>query len=364
MKILCVIDCLGSGGSQRQIVELALGFKEKGHTVSFLTYHNIVFYDPILLKEGISITCIQKKNYLGRIVKMRQFIRKGKFDGVVAFLEGPGFISEVAGFPYRKWRLVISEGSANPNIYKSARHIMYRMFHVFTDYVVANSYSNMRIVRKVNPFLRGSACKVVYNIIDFDRWKPLPTYVPRKNGKLGIIVLASHQYLKNLNGLVEAISLLTPEEQNMIEISWYGDRLTEPYFDNSYIEGKKKLADLKIGHVVNFYPATNPIIQKVQEADVLGLLSFYEGFPNVVCEGMACAKPILCTAVSDLPRIFAKDKNLLCDPSKPVTIRNAIRYLINLSNDELSEIGWENRYLAQKLFQKQKNVEGYLQLLK
>ena len=39
MKILCVIDSLGSGGAQRQLVGLAIGFKERGHEVSFLVYH-------------------------------------------------------------------------------------------------------------------------------------------------------------------------------------------------------------------------------------------------------------------------------------------------------------------------------------
>lgn len=29
MKILCVIDSLGSGGAQRQLVNLALAFKDK-----------------------------------------------------------------------------------------------------------------------------------------------------------------------------------------------------------------------------------------------------------------------------------------------------------------------------------------------
>ena len=44
MKILCVIDSLGSGGAQRQLVQLAIGLKNKGVDVSFLMYHNIHFF--------------------------------------------------------------------------------------------------------------------------------------------------------------------------------------------------------------------------------------------------------------------------------------------------------------------------------
>jgi glycosyltransferase involved in cell wall biosynthesis len=363
MKILCVIDCLGSGGSQRQIVELALGFKEMGHHVSFLTYHNIEFYNPILINAGIAITCVQEKNYLLRLIKMRRFIRAGNFDGVVAFLEGPNFICEFAGLPYKSWKLVVSEGSANPNIFKSFKHLFYRLFHVFADFVVANSYANMKIIQKINPFLSRAKCKVIHNIIDFNKWKPLETYVPRKNKRLELIVVASHQYLKNLNGIVEALSMMSEEEKSRIKIDWYGDKLTEPYFDNSYVEGLQKIQDYHLDHIITFHPATNPILPKIQEADALGLFSYYEGFPNVICEAMACGKPIVCTSVSDLPDLLSYNKNLLCDPADPKSIKQAISYLINLQIDELVQIGQKNVEIAKKIFMKEKNVTEYLQLL-
>lgn len=363
MKILCVIDSLCSGGSQRQIVELALGFKELGNEVSFLTYHNIVFYDPELQRDGIPLTCMEEDNYLKRILKMRKFIRGGKFDGVVAFLEGPSFICQVSGFPSRKWKLVVSEGSANPNIFKSVRHIIYRQFHHFSDYVVANSYANMKIVRTVNPLLARSKCKVVYNIIDFNRWKPLPDYSPRKDGKLHLLIAARHQFLKNLNGLIEAVYMLTEEEQNQLKIDWYGDWVKEPYYDNSFPEGKQKIKDLHLEHVFTLHAAINPVTEKFQETDALGLFSFYEGFPNVVCEAMACAKPVICTAVSDTPQLLSYDKNLLSDPADFNSIKNSIRYLLGLTNLQLAEIGKKNLELAKLYFDKEKNVKGYLDLL-
>jgi glycosyltransferase involved in cell wall biosynthesis len=363
MNILCVIDHLGSGGGQRQIVELALAFKEKGHNVTFLTYYDIRFYDPMLQEEGISLTCIPEKSYLKRIFKIRKFIRGGKYDAVLSFLEGPSFMCEVAGLPFRNWNLVISEASANPNIFRSPRHIIYRMFHVFTDYVHANSHANMKIVRTINPFLRKSKCKVIYNMIDFEKWKPLQNYVPRKDGKLKMVIAARHQYLKNLNGLIEALSLLTREELDKISVHWYGDSLSEPYVDNSIEEARQKITDRKLEGTISLYPAIHPIINKIQEADVIGLFSFYEGFPNVVCEGMACAKPIVCTAVSDLPNILSYDKNLLCDPSDPMTIKDALSYLISLSDDQLIQIGHKNEKIAKDTFDKEKNLSAYLQLL-
>src|SRR5665648_449200 len=108
MNILCVIDSLNQGGAQRQLIGLALGFKEKGHDVSFLTYHDIPFFNHLLDNSGIKITCIVEPRYLIRILKMRVFIREGKYDAVLSFLEASGFICEIVGFPIRKWKIIVA----------------------------------------------------------------------------------------------------------------------------------------------------------------------------------------------------------------------------------------------------------------
>src|SRR5690625_1899614 len=102
MKVLCLIDSLGSGGAQRQLIELAKGFKEKGHEVSFLTYHEINFFKPELDKVDIQVHTILEPNYLKRTLKIRKYIRNGNFDAVLSFLEGASFMAEIAGFPYRR----------------------------------------------------------------------------------------------------------------------------------------------------------------------------------------------------------------------------------------------------------------------
>ena len=55
--ILFFIDSLGSGGAQRQIVQLALGFKERNYKVSFLIYNKAAskFYYEYLRENEIWI---------------------------------------------------------------------------------------------------------------------------------------------------------------------------------------------------------------------------------------------------------------------------------------------------------------------
>ena len=363
MRILCVIDCLGSGGAQRQMVELALGFKEKGHEVVILTYFHSPFYNPILEQAGIRIECLHEANYLKRLYRIRQFIRKGsKWDVILSFLEAPNFICELAGFPFRTWKLVVGERSANPKILKSRRLKFYRWFHLLADHIVANSHTNMCMIKAINKFLSDSKCTVIYNIIDFNKWKPSTDYVPRKNGNLKIVVAASHQYLKNLNGLLEALALMSREEQNKMTIEWYGDSLIKPYVDNSIIEALKKIDQYKLENIISLKPATHDLPGIFQDADAVGLFSFYEGFPNTICEGAACGKPLICSTVSDIPILLSHENNLLCNPEEPISIKSALCHMINLSDAELIRIGSINEKIAKEKFNKEFVISSYLQL--
>ena len=56
MSILLVIDHLGSGGSQRQLVNLALGLQSKGHEVSIFVYHpQIDFFERELRAHSLNL---------------------------------------------------------------------------------------------------------------------------------------------------------------------------------------------------------------------------------------------------------------------------------------------------------------------
>src|SRR5690606_12315152 len=123
--------------------------------VSFLTYHNINFFKSELDNYQIPIKTIIEPNYLKRLFRVRKAIRREQPDAVLSFLEAANFMATVAGFPYRKWKLVVGERSANPNILTSKKLRFYRKCHIFTDYVVGNSYQNLEIVKKVIPTIRN-----------------------------------------------------------------------------------------------------------------------------------------------------------------------------------------------------------------
>lgn len=362
MKILCFTDSLGSGGAQRQLVNLAMGFKERGHEVSFLVYHKEDFFLPLLQENHIPVTVIHHKNYLIRLLKIRTYIRKGNFDGIVSFLEGANFIAEISTLPFKKWKLVVGERSANPNILTSPKLRIYRWFHFLADYVVANSHENIKLVKKCNPLLPNSKLKVIYNIVDLNKWKPKKISEVVHSKKLKVIIIANHQSLKNASGLINAVSLLPEKLREKLKIDWYG-RQDSFELQDSFINTQKLLKEKKLEKIITFYPPNANIHEIIQNYDVLGLFSLYEGFPNTICEGMAAGKPIVASAVSDVPILIIEGINgYLCDPNDVQSIANAIAKAIDTPKNLLSEMGIRNRKKAESLFSDAETVTRYLNL--
>jgi len=358
MKILCIIDSLGSGGAQRQMVELAKGFKEKGHEVSFLTYHEINFFKPELDGREIVVSTIIEANYLKRILTVRKYIRVQKPDAVIAFLQGASFIATISGFPYRKWKLIVGERSANPNILSSKRLKLYRWFHLFSDYVVANSHANLSLVKKVNPFLKEKKLKVIYNMVNVSNAQTVANSYTTIKTK--ITIAASYRPVKNLEGLIAALTTLTPDFLNRLEINWYGNI--------EDIEYEKRMREMIVKNsledVINLNSAVKNIFQKYTDSDFVGLFSHYEGFPNTICEAMAMGKPVIVTNVSDIP-LFVKDKinGFICNSKDNDSIQTALKKAILSSEVDRIAMGEENKRLSVENFSRDVILSNYLNLL-
>lgn len=359
MKILCVIDSLGSGGAQRQLVGLAIAFKEKGNDISFLVYHEQNFFKDSLDKENIPVTSIIEKNYFKRLLKMRKHIRRGNYHVVLSFLEAANFICEIAGLPWRKWKLIVGERSANPAILKSFKLRAYRWFHFLSDYVVANSEKNIELVFKANPFLDKKKCRVIYNFVDLKLWRSADDYSPLRNNKLNLIVVASHSHFKNAKGLIKAVNELNIQEKEILKITWYGKQ----DIDHSFEETIHLIDKYSLWNIFKFYPPSDNIIQIMKYADVVGLFSLFEGLPNTLCEGMALGKPIISSAVSDVPKLIAENVNHAFNPNEPKDIAKSIKNVLSLSKSQLIELGENYKAKAILLFSKEQIVDKYLSLM-
>lgn len=362
MKILFFIDELGSGGAQRQMVNLALEFVKLGYDITFLTYRKSDFYEKVLKEQNIHIINISEEGgYLNRLLTCRRIIRKGNYDSVLAFLEGPCFIAEVASFPFRKWKLVVGERSANPTMLTSIKQKLYRILHFKADYVVANSQCNINMLLRINPFLRKENCKVIYNLYDISNFAVNKQFEYKMEGKTQLVIPSNLRYWKNLDGLIEGVNLLSKEDKVRLQVNWYGHEFE---IDDSKQKGILKIEKYNLKDVFAFHPPTKEILPIMSNSDAVGLFSHFEGLSNTICEAMALGKPIITTKVSD-NEIFIKDREtgFLCDSKDYNSIAIALSDLINCDTYELSEMGMKNREIFEKLFDRDNILMSYLKLL-
>lgn len=357
MRILCVIDSLGSGGAQRQLVELAKGFKEKGHEVSFLTYHAINFFKQELDNYHIPVVIVLEGNYLKRLMKIRFAIQEINPEAVLSFLEATNFIVTLAGIPFRKWSLVVGERSSNPMITSNFKLRFFRFFHIFVDYIVSNSHRNIQLVKKANPFIRNKKLKVIYNIAR--NCNVIHTQYSERHFTT-ILVAASYREVKNLHGLIMAVNLLPPEYKSKLKIQWYGNISMD---NDYYAKNCESIRQLELDRIFILNDQVTNIHEKYQEADFIGLFSHYEGFPNSICEAMILRKPVIVSKVSDIPLIIIEGENgFLCDSEDIISIKNAIIKSINSSLMHRAKMGKYNYEIAKSRFEKELIVDNYLQL--
>ena len=145
MRVALVIENLNSGGAQRQLCMLAILFKRKGFDVQLFVYHPHDFFRPLLDVAGVTVKFVTNRTYMSRVFAMRREIRGFRPDVAIAFLSVPSFILEMAGLPFRRFGIIVSERSGRVGSV-SWRDWIFLNAHRLADAVVMNSSDMKRVV--------------------------------------------------------------------------------------------------------------------------------------------------------------------------------------------------------------------------
>ena len=362
MHVLCFIDTLGSGGAQRQLVMLGKLLRRHNHAVSFLTYHRHDFFARELEECGIQVHCVDISNPIKRLLAIRRFLQQGSQHVVLSFLESPNLIAEIAALPHRKWGLVVSERSANATGILSRNGRMKRIFHNVADAIITNSAATRDILQAHWPALTRKL-HTIYNAVDLLTFSPPESYVPRSQQYCRIVVAASYQDNKNMQRLITAVANLTVDEQQMLRIDWYGQQNVSPGKTRAYLAAQQAVDAHDLNGIISLHPETSEIRSKMQSADVVALVSCYEGLPNAICEGMACGKAILLSRVSDANYLVEDGVNgWLCDPLEIDSISDGLRKIIRTTPEELIAMGQRSRERAEALFSPEQYYQHYMEI--
>lgn len=362
MKILFLIDSLGSGGAQRQVVTLSRYLTGRGHEVSVLIYAEEVFFESQVRENGVHVIKLSATNYFKRIWAVRKAIRQGGYDAVISFLDTPNFLNNLSAISlHRTWKVITSERSNKEEMMRSRKGRIFGWFQRYSDALVCNSHNAEAMWLRCYPHYKNKL-HTIYNAVEVPH-SDTP-YLPRRNGQLHLVIAASYQYLKNPIGLIRAVALMDPSVQEQLRVDWYG-RLYASNIekDLAYQEAKRLILEHSLSDIIHLHEPTKAINGKMKEADFVGLFSQLEGLPNAICEGMLLSKPIIMSRVSDYNVLVDERNGFLCDWDNELSIKEALEKALQLTTDEVLGMGANSYIKAQKLFDPSKVVQQWEQLI-
>lgn len=359
-KILCLIDTVGMGGAERQMMGLTLLLKNKGYKVDLATYHSHDFNEHMSHYGITSTTITSRKTKLSKLLAVRKYIRRnGGYDWVIAYKDGPCLICCILKMLAGKFKLIVSERSTTQTInrYERLKFFLYR----FADVIVPNSFSQACFIKEHFSML-DSKINVITNFTDTVMFSPKDNYHISRLTR-NVVTVARVTKAKNIISYLDAISiLLSKKGMKNVHFDWYGD--LQHGEENLAEEIREKMGILHLSGYVTFHPGTTEIVQHYQNADIFCLPSSYEGFPNVICEAMSCAKPIVCSRVCDNPTIVREGENgLLFDPHNVNDIAEKLHIMLSKNQKELRTWGQRSRQIALEMFSKDAFVQKYINLI-
>lgn len=359
MRILFLIDSLGSGGAQRQLVTLSPLLMDKGYDVEILCYHYNDFFLDILKSHNIKVNWILVNNPVLRLFKIRSFIRKNNYNVVISFLDTPDFINCFSAIGGKQWKVITSERSAIESKFKTLKGRIFSFTRIFSDFIVCNS-NNARNMWLNNFPNYDKKLKVIYNT--FTSHISSCEYIPRQNDKLNIVVAASFREIKNPLSLINALKYLNEEEKSKIKIDWYGEKFSESK-GGIYDKCISLIAKYRLNNIIELHSPTNQILKILMKSDIVALFSLVEGLPNTICEGMFLSKPILMTKVSDYNEFINDNNGLLCSDFSSIEISKAIKQFLVKDSSELIIMGKNSRNIANKLFNTESILKQWINLI-
>lgn len=359
MKVLCVIDHFGSGGAQRQMVNLASGLKANNHHVEMFVYHPVQdFFRSAIERDGIHVHEASKaRGFSFRVLwRLMWVLRRGRYDAVISFLDAPNIYVELASIAAPQTKVIVSERSSGLAEKTRFMAFMRRVLHSLADAVVANSNSHAAWLARYS-WLRRKV-KTIYNGYS------LGAEVATKDVQappLSLLAIGRVGPEKNGIRLIEALEIFRSRRGYVPQVSWVGKEDTRP---------AGKVYCKNIHAMLNQHPVVKANWNWLGERqDIHALLtkhralihpSLFEGLPNVVCEAFIAARPALVSNVCDHP-VLVEDgrRGFLFDPLDPESIADAIERLAALSDEQWREFSANARRYAEEKLTLSRMVKAY-----
>jgi glycosyltransferase involved in cell wall biosynthesis len=298
---------------------------------------------------------------------VRKAIRSSRPDVVIAFLQTPSILAALASLPRRDYALIVSERSLDLPVRMSVTRRLSLYLHHLTDAVVCNSYAQEAVIREICLAL-ASRVMTIPNCVDLERYRPKVAEDGHKSD-LRILCIGRFAAPKNYLGLLKAVEIVSCHHPEInLTVDAYGDSFLvdgKPGpLSGEFLKLQDALRHSPVRERFRLHDPIEDVVTLYQEADALCLTSLWEGCSNVICEAMACGRPVLASHVSDNPVLVEDGVNgFLFDPTDPADIANAIVQFSQLPREERIAMGKAGRQRAEYMLAPERFVGQYEELI-
>ena len=361
-RVICFTESLGGGGAEHQIVILAGALKEKGYDVSIITYADVP--DHFLVPDGVKrVRIAEGKSTLIKFLSIFIFFIKIKVDCVISYRKMCNIRALVPlFFRSRRVKVICSERNTTVGHPDLARRFMVHVLYYRADYVVPNSESQKRYMCEENPRLVHKL-RTIHNYTDLHHFSVLE--FPSDMDIIKVAVFARYSKQKNPLIFAESLCELKKRTNRLFEVHWYGNQESINNGKNKdYLEVEAKVKELAICDVFFLHSAIRDTSKFMNDYHAVCLPSLYEGFSNSIAEAICCGKPMLVSDVSDNAIMVHNGENgFLFDPKQTDSICEAFLRFFSLSLEEMKQMAYKSREIAETLFNKEHFISQYIELI-
>jgi glycosyltransferase involved in cell wall biosynthesis len=345
------------------MVNLAVGLKQSGNEVSLLTYNNTSEnYKEILQKNSITLYNFRKGSRfsLGPTLKIIQLQKKNDFDIICSYLFTPSFYTLLAKLFITKASVVVSERTFEglvPSVHKKFT----RRLYLFSKAIVTNSYHQAAVL-KSNFKKFENKIFVIPNGVDLELFKPSINSV--KQDSLKIICVGRVSQLKNTKTVIEAVHQAIKHYNVPIKVCWIGAQYEWIQSQTDYYyQCDKLIKQYGLKEQWEWVGQTREAEKYYAQSSLLVHASFGEGFPNVICEGLASGLPVIASNVFDHPQIIKEGTNgYLFNPENVSELTEKINKFWKLTTEQKRSMGLKARETAEKEFSNDTLARRYMDL--
>lgn len=355
MNVVILIDHLGSGGAQRQAVEIARRLQSAhGVNVTFLVWHDIDFHGPRLREAGVRVIQVPRRGKLDLLfpARIRAQLVALRPDVVHAFLVTSCLWGWLAwrGLPVASRPVFIAAERSDPARQSRFARLVTRLVYPRADHVTANAGPAATWLARE---LRIDPARIHYlpngiDLADWDRQREAALPWPLEPDRFHVALVGGLREEKNHALVLEALERMSAEERATMRV-WFVGADSGGASYAAWVRAeipRRGLADL-----VRCVPPTPAISALMHALDALVLPSRYEGFPNVLLEAMASGLPAIASPVGDVPTMLEDGRTgFLVAPDDGAGLADALRRLRDMGPEGRRALGRRARALVEERY--------------